>query len=206
MKQQVNLYLPEFHSRKDWLDFAGMLRLLVAFVALLGLYSGVEYWNLASLENELAGKRQQLSEAENRTENLVQQFGPRAEDQGLAATVQELEETRQAKKVLLDFLENHDPGNAGGLSEYLADLSRFHVDGLRLTSMEIRRGGETVLLGGQVTRAENVPLFLRNLSRGRAYAGKEFETLRISGVGEERPGDAPRVLNFDVASNSGGEQ
>lgn len=198
MRQQVNLFLPEFRRQTDWLDFRRMAWLaglaLLLFVAVSALRGG----QLVQLQGELEDRQAALTAAVNETTALVQRYGVQTEDQALADSVRQLEETLQGKKVLLDFLAGRELGNTAGFSGHLADLSRYLVPGLRLTAIELRRGGGGVLLSGQVSHAANVTLFLRNLSQSPAYAGKSFDALRIE---DAAAGSGSAGLHvFDVSS------
>lgn len=198
-RQQVNLYLPEFRRRMDWLAVEKMASLAGVFILLLAALSGWEYWQLYRVEQELAERSQALTEVVDRTNQLVDNLGVQSEDEDLSARVQRLEETLNSKRTLLEFLQGRELGNAIGFSEYLADLGRYHITGLSLARVELRQGGNIVRLGGQVNRAEYVPLFLQNLSNSRSYSGKSFETLRI----EEVENGEQEVLEFQVATRNG---
>lgn len=201
MKQQVNLYLPEFRKRKDPLGLANMLAVLGAVAGLCALLSAWQYWQLRSLEGELSVQREQLAQATARTAQLMESLGQRSADRTLAGSVQRLEEELQSKQVFLSFLDGRDIGNTNGFSGHLADLSRYLVPGLRLTRIDLSQGGRQVQLGGEVTRPENVPLYLQSLSRGHAYTGRSFETLRIT---EALAGGMDGLLGFEVATRTGG--
>jgi len=58
-----------------------------------------------------------------------------------------------------------------------------------------------VFLGGEVSRAENVPLYLQNLRNGESYNGKTFQTLKIANTTAENQLDT--IMTFDVATGAG---
>ncbi|MGV3593465.1 MAG: hypothetical protein ACO1PZ_17410 [Gammaproteobacteria bacterium] len=178
--QNVNLYLPEFRRRKHWLDAGKMLVLAGATVILLALVSIVEYWQLSRLRAERAVADAQLQQAMDATAALIDEFGVQTEDIALLDNIRDLEAELQSKQALLQFLEGRELGNASGFSEHLADLSRYHVQGLSLTHVNLSEGGRSVMLAGQVVKADLVPIYLQNLSRGATYAGTDFERLQIS--------------------------
>lgn len=178
--QNVNLYLPEFRRRKHWLDAGKMLMLAGAAVILLALVSIVEYWQLARVRAERAVADAQLQQTMDATAALIDEFGVQTEDIALLDNIRDLEAELQSKQALLQFLEGRELGNASGFSEYLADLSRYHVQGLSLTHINLSEGGRSVMLAGQVVKADLVPIYLQNLSRGATYSGTDFERLQIS--------------------------
>jgi len=201
MNQQINLYLPQFRKKKDWLDFENMVGLTVVFAVLLVIATLIEGYSSYSLQGKVNELEADLSEARNRTNALIDTYGVQSEDSSLASSVQTLQENLAGKKALLNFLDGRDIGNTAGFSEFLADLARYHIDGLRLTSINLRNGGESVFLGGEVSRAENVPLYLQNLRNGESYNGKTFQTLKISNATADNQLDT--IMTFDVATGSG---
>jgi len=201
MNQQINLYLPQFRKKKDWLDFENMVGLTVVFAVLLVIATLIEGYSSYSLQGKVDELEADLSEARNRTNALIDTYGVQSEDSSLASSVQTLQENLAGKKALLNFLDGRDIGNTAGFSEFLADLARYHIDGLRLTSINLRNGGESVFLGGEVSRAENVPLYLQNLRNGESYNGKTFQTLKISNATADNQLDT--IMTFDVATGSG---
>ena len=201
MNQQINLYLPQFRKKKDWLDFENMVGLTVVFAVLLVIATLIEGYSSYSLQGKVNELEADLSEARNRTNALIDTYGVQSEDSSLASSVQTLQENLAGKKALLNFLDGRDIGNTAGFSEFLADLARYHIDGLRLTSINLRNGGESVFLGGEVSRAENVPLYLQNLRNGESYNGKTFQTLKISNATADNQLDT--IMTFDVATGAG---
>jgi hypothetical protein len=177
--QNVNLYLPEFRKKKYWLDAEKMVLVAGASALLLVVVSAVEFWQLMELRAELAGKEQDLQATTTATAALLEQYGVQTEDPALLESIQELEADLQSKQALLQFLEGRELGNADGFSEHLADLSRYHVQGLSLTEISLTDGGRTVELSGQVVRAGLVMTYLTGLSKGGTYAGTDFDRLQI---------------------------
>lgn len=201
MNQQINLYLPEFRQKKDWLDLNNMVSLVGIMVIVLLLVTAVEYWQLSGLEKELMNRQQQRIELTEETERLQESFGVQSEDPQLRAQVNALESELQDKEVLMTFLDGRNIGSTAGFSEYLADLARFHLAGLRLTGINLSGGGNQVVINGEVLNAELVPLYLQNLRRGQSFAGKEFEMLRIRDVETQQNGEAGYKI-FNVATSN----
>lgn len=204
--QNVNLYLPEFRRKKHWLDAEKMVLVAGVSVVLLVVVSAVEYWQLAQLRADVADKEQALQTTTDATAALLDQFGVQTEDPALLENIQELEADLQSKQALLQFLEGRELGNAGGFSEHLADLSRYHVQGLSLTEIHLTEGGRSVQLSGQVVKGALVPIYLESLAKGETYAGTYFETFEIKEVpvavvGEDGSTAANlSVWNFSVRS------
>ena len=197
MQQQINLYLPEFRKTKDFLDFSSSLRIVYGALILMVLLSAWLFLTRYLEQRDLAEKRQERDAAVGRTAQLLQDFGDQTEDPRLTNQILALEESLFGKQTLHGFLEGGELGNTTGFSEYLADLSRYHIEGLSLTGITLAQGGEQVYLSGQVLRAENVPLYLQSLRNSESFTGKNFETLRIQSSEDD---SFSQVLTFDVAS------
>lgn len=202
--QNVNLYLPEFRRKKHWLDAEKMVALTGVALVLLIAASAFDYWQLAQKRAELAETERQQQQARAATTALLEQFGVQTQDASLLARIEEMEANLQSKQTLLQFLEGRQLGNARGFSEHLSDLSRYHVQGLSLSSIKLSEGGASLELAGQMLRAELVPLYLQNLSQGSAFIGKDFEMLNIqdglNGSGPDATIDGRPVWNFEVRS------
>jgi hypothetical protein len=180
--QNINLYLPEFRKKKTWLDAEKTVLLAGAGLLVMLVVSAVDYWQLTQLRGELAAKEQEHQQAVAATAALLAQYGVQTEDPTLLADIQELEEDLLSKQALLQFLEGRELGNADGFSEYLADLSRYHVQGLSIDRVSLSNGGRAVELAGEVLKPELPPIFLLELSKGSAYAGMQFESLHVEDV------------------------
>lgn len=200
MQQSVNLYLPEFRKKKHWLDAVRMLQLVGATVAVLVLATGWDYWQLSQSRADLVVREQQRQAAVAATAALRAEFGDQSADLTLQERIERMEQDLRAKETLLQFLEGSDLGNAEGFSEYLADLSRFHLQGLSLQSIQLADGGRSVVLGGQVLQTELVPRYLQSLSQGASFSGKNFETLNIRDEMTGAAAGAAPVWNFEVRS------
>ena len=205
MKQSVNLYLPEFRKRKEWLTSSRMLLIFSAAIGLLVFASGVEIWRYVGKKEELADIQSQHTALVAATENLRSSFGTQLPDEKLQGQIKQLEQALQNKQAILKFMDGKDFGNASGFSEYLADLSRYYMQGLSLTEIKLTEGGRSVTLSGQVTKADVVPLYLQSLSKGKSYTGKNFRTLQINQgknpTGTAKAGIDPRAWLFTVSTN-----
>lgn len=196
--QNINLYLPEFRKKKSWLDAEKTVLIAGAGIVLLVIASGIEYFQLAQMRSEVAATEQEYTQVAAATAALVAQYGTQTEDPALLASIRSLEEDLQSKQALLQFLEGRELGNAEGFSEYLADLSRHHVQGLSLDHVSLTEGGHSVELGGQVLKAELALLFLQELRKGSAYLGMEFESVELDRVTVAAAAATPDAPDIDA--------
>ncbi|MFT5321215.1 MAG: hypothetical protein ACI934_001363 [Pseudohongiellaceae bacterium] len=201
MNQQINLYLAEFRKQKDWLDLNSMLSLIGVLLIVLLAVTGFEFWKVSTLESELKISQQNRAILAAETQQLIDSYGVQSEDPEIRAGIIGLEEELSGKEILLSFLDGRDIGATDGFSGYLADLARYHLAGLRLTSVELGSGGNEINLDGEVLAAELVPLYLQSLRRGPSFRGKEFEMIRIS-ENEEFDSDSEfRIFNVATTNN-----
>lgn len=201
MKQSVNLYLPEFRRKPDWLDATRMLQAMGLVVLLLALTAGWEFWQLFRLDREWQAAETLRVEAVSATATLSASFGTQAPDQSVVEQNVRLEAALKEKNAILGFMDGNDLGNTAGFSSYLADLARYHVQGLSLKTISLSQNGRSVALTGEVEQAELVPLYLQNLSKGASFRGLSFHALQIS---ELEPADAAAgtvpVFQFTVST------
>lgn len=198
MTQQINLYLPEFRRKKDPLDTGNMLALLSLLAVVLFLVTAVKFWDNYSLGRDLAQRQAERDQLIAETDRLIQEYGTQSEDPALTARAEELETELNSKQTLLRFLDGRNIGSTQGFSEYLADLARYHLGGLRLTGVELMDGGNKVILQGEVLSPRLVPMYIQSLRQGKSFAGMDFETVRITDItGEE--GGTP-IKSFSIAT------
>lgn len=180
--QNVNLYLPEFRKKKTWLDAEKTVLIAGAGIMLMVLATAVDYWQLEQLRGDLADKGREYEQATAETAALLANYGVQTEDPALLANIRELEEDLRSKQALLQYFGSRELGNAEGFSEYLADLSRHHVQGLSVNYISLTDGGHAVEFEGEVLKPELAVDFLEELGKGSAYAKMEFEGLQIEDV------------------------
>lgn len=200
MMQNINLYLPEFRKKTDWLPPLRMAQVAACVAVLLSVISVFEYWQTVGLKRDLAGLEGERAAALAATAALLDRYGAQTEDPVLLADIRVLEAGLQSKEALLQFLGERELGNSSGFSEYLADLSRFHLQGLSLTQVNLANGGRSVQLTGQVLRTALVPRYLQNLSKGSSFASKNFDTLQIREVPVVAGFGMPATWMFQVNS------
>jgi len=201
MKQSVNLYLPEFRKKQEWLSALRMVQLTGLVLLLLAAGAGWEYWQLGQRAADLRAAEASRAAAVIATADLRASFGSQAPDQSVLAQIQQLEGALQEKRAILEFMSGKDLGNTSGFSSYLADLARYHVPGLRLRTISLSQNGKFVSLGGDVAKAELVPIYLQNLNRGASFRGLSFHALQISETAmPAATDDVQPVFGFTVST------
>ena len=168
MRQQVNLYLPEFRPQRDWLSSLRMLQIAAVMLVLMLLLSGTDMLRRWNLEEQLQRLQEDLQIETAATNALEQELARRSGNQNLTRDLATREERLVQARELLSFLRTTNLGNIDGLSEYLKDLSRASFPGMWLTEFRFSAGGEQVYLQGVVEQSAMLPDFIGRLSQGRS--------------------------------------
>jgi hypothetical protein len=200
MKQAVNLYLPEFRKKRDWLDALRMVQAMGALLLLLAAWAGLESWQLSRAEQVWTEAEARRVAAENLTTQLRASFGSQSPDQTIVEQNRQLEDALKEKRAMLAFMDGKDMGNTAGFSSFMADLARYHVQGLSLNSISLSRNGKSLTLEGEVAKAELVPIYLQSLSRGNSFRGLSFNDLAISELGAPATAGSQPVFAFKVST------
>lgn len=186
MKQQVNLYLPEFKVKKDPLTARLMAQLLGAVIALMILISAYDFLTRWQLNTELAELRLTLQEETRKTNELDGLLASRSQDTELSDRLDRAEARLNSGRQVRDFLSETKLGNEVGFSEYFKDLSRASMDGLSLMEFSISEGGDRLRLSGLVVESAMVPRYVKNLEFSTSpIRNQHFGTIIASVIGEQ---------------------
>ena len=187
MKQQVNLYLPEFKVQKDPVSallisqVAGGIVLTMLVIALVDIFTRWEQGR------ELEELRAVLVEETAKTNALDEQLAMRSQNTELSDRLQRAEIRLSASRSIRDFLGETKLGNVVGFSEYFKDLSRASIDGLSVQEFSISDGGEGVRIAGEVLDSALVPRFVDRIETGQsALRSQRFSSAISRGTAQER--------------------
>jgi hypothetical protein len=200
MKQAVNLYLPEFRKKREWLDALRMVQATGALLLLLAAWVGLESWQLSRDEQVWTEAEAHRVAAENLTAQLRASFGTQAADENLVVQNEQLQSDLKEKRAILTFMEGKDLGQTTGFSDFMADLARYHVQGLSLKSINLSQNGKSVTLDGEVMQAELVPMYLQSLNRGTSFRGLSFHDLVISELALPAESAQQPAFSFKVST------
>ena len=197
MKQQVNLYLPEFRVVKDPLTelvMAQILGVAVVIMVLISTYDVITRWRL---DTELAELRATLAEETRKTAELDAILTRRSQNVELSNRLDRAEAVLASSQQVRDFLSGTKLGNVIGFSEYFKDLSRASINGLSLSEFTLADGGEIATLSGQVADSAMVPRYVANLENGSSPLKTKHFNPSIS-----RPDVEARLFNFVLSTAS----
>jgi len=191
MKQQINLYLPEFRPSHDYISGERLLQISVVVVLLMIIASGGNYFRSASLSSQMQVAQQGLDAQTAITNELQQDLARRSSDQDLVDELAVREQRLAESTEMLEFLRGTNLGNIEGFSEHVKDLSRATFDGLWLTEFDLLNGGRNVYLKGITQQSAMVPDFISRLSNGKSplrdrnfsrFLGNRINTTPVEGL------------------------
>lgn len=179
MKQQINLYQPLFHLKKNLLPATKML-LIAAVLALLMI---IPYGFFAYQINGLSEKLLQVRNEEGQlTKNIdkIRALVPKEKSQLLENEIERLTSERESKKLLIGYLSACQIQRSGGFSSYLEALAKQKVDdGLWLRLISFGSVAGSMTLEGSATDPQLVPRYLQHLSEDGSFNDVEFSEFRI---------------------------
>lgn len=164
--QQVNLYLPEYRPRRDWLTATRFLALMLCAVALVAVLSAVDYGRRYLLEQRQGDTQQALTAQTRVTEQLERELASMATDASLLSEVRVRQDSLAQLEGTLATLQSLGQGNINGFSEYLKNMSQASFEGLWLTRISITNAGAKASLEGRAMQGAMVPRFVDRLSSG----------------------------------------
>jgi type IV pilus assembly PilN-like protein len=179
MKQEINLFQSQFREQRKPLTAAFMARTLLAFAGVLAVAYGWQRWELRSVEEQLAGLKNQAQAAKLKLAETQAKFPEKQKSKLLEAELQRLQRELEDSRHMVQALQAGDYGDRNGFSPYFEALSRQHVEGTWLRRIEISDGGKQVGLEGHALEPELVPVYVQRLSREKIFNGKSFSELEL---------------------------
>lgn len=207
MTQQINLFNPIFLRQKKYFCTVTILQALaLLMVGVLSFY-GYAWYQTKALSKEVDEVGKKLDAEQKRLASLTGELGPRKKSQELEQQIKELEKQLREREEILGIQTSSLDSGGRGFSEYLRALARQSVNGLWLTNISIRDGGNRLFIGGKALRPELVPDYLKRLGKERVMQGQTFSSLgmRVAKIVEVGKG-TQRDGYFEFALNSGEQE
>jgi Tfp pilus assembly protein PilN len=190
--QNINLYQPETPQSSGPRPRQKLLGLAV-LACLLLLHGGWTLWRSHLGSQALARAEQQSRAVEAELLNRQASFREPQLDSGLSERLAELQSGNQRLQQLADHLLSLEAQHRAGFAPLLAGLADRHIQGLWLTRIRMREGGQLLRLEGLAQEQTQVPRYLASLSGSPALQGREFAQLQVQ---REDSG----LLRFSLAS------
>jgi Tfp pilus assembly protein PilN len=184
--QQINLYQPVFRKQQKVFSAVAMLQgLAIIAIGMVCLF-GYALWRGHTLDAQLKQAEQQRNEAAKRMEQLRVQLPQRAKTPELEAEVETLRKELAGRQRIAARLAATDAGNTRGFADYLEGLARQKPSSLWLTDVDVRHGGQELVLRGSTLQPEQLPRYIQRLGQEPAFAGREFSDLNIAQPEKEK--------------------
>lgn len=177
--QQVNLYLPEFRPRRNPLNLAQVLGILLAGALLVAL---VTFWGAQTnvkLERQLQAERERLAQLTEEVEALRAQAS-RNNQMSMEERRARLRADVTRRERILQLIERQNLGNAEGFSAQLEALARQSREGLALAEFYLKQGGNYMEMRGRVASAQRLPEYLQRLRQEPSFAQVGFGVIDLA--------------------------
>ena len=179
MNQRINFYTDSFKPKVDYLSLNLSATYMGALIAVLMTMTLVQWFGQRQLRDDVSAALAAKAEWQAQMTQLEQVIELRAKDPALELAAEQLERDQKDKLTLRQFLQQEVPGNVVGFSGHLEDLARYHVNGLRLTDISLKAGGEQISLKGEVLSGDFVTNYIDGLDQSPQFRGHEFRHLRL---------------------------
>lgn len=183
MRQEVNLYLPEFFPKKLWLSFSQALFLSFIFLILLSVfffYQNTRYTALKQ-ENKRLGEASSIS-----SQQLIADVKRKSERQrrkiSLESDIKSLENKNSSKKQFKSYYESVGGNDFISFHNMFYEIARKSSRNTSISKIEITQGGDKVFLSGLSLNKTAIPLYLSALKSSEPFSRSEFGLLKIAMV------------------------
>jgi len=178
MRQEINLYLPEFIPKKIWLSFNAIVAVWLLLVLLAGFTIVVDYIDYQK-SIYLLEENKALSIALDDKLSRLQKSMPEGNHELVQKDIDALMLRINHKQQLLHIFTEKNIGNRQGFSTFLLGLSEYHVAGVSVTMFSIDDGGRYAAMSGVAEKAEYVPYYLQQLQKKTLFSTTQFGPLSI---------------------------
>lgn len=178
--QSVNLYLPEYRHKREWLSLQASIIVCAVFLLLMTTLHVGQSLKLHKLQQSAAALEQQELALTQRIEQSKTKLAAHGEPSDLKKQAQQLRDAIANRQAIESVIASTAMGNQQGFSQHLFVLGEKREAGLVLNRIGLRRGGEYVELAGSSRSAAAVPLYVHNLQQSQAFAAAKFGFLTIT--------------------------
>ena len=196
MSQQINLFNPIFLNPRKLFSLVTMLQMLGLIVLGSGLVYGYAWYQVKSLTVQNLETSKGYDAEQAKLGQYMAEFSPQKSGQLLEDELKSTEAKLAAQNELSASLKSVGVGNTTGYSEYMRAFARQTVNGLWLTSFDIKGGDPTQMsISGAVLSPELLGAYIRRLNQEPVMRGKSFASLQI-----QRAANEERYVAFTLQS------
>jgi cell division protein FtsB len=180
--QSVNLYLPEYRPRREWLSLE---QSVIGFLVFIGVMLTLQFHqvnDLRVLNQKVAALQQSEAAAKQRVETLKLRIR-KSDKERLQIQITDVQAAIANRSEIINVISSNALGNRQGFSQHLFTLGEQRVDQLVVSRLVLNQGGQQVELQGTTRKPESVPLYVHRLQKSTAFAEAKFGFLTIKEVG-----------------------
>lgn len=179
MSRQINLILPEFKPRFDWLALPVVVAGTLLVLLLVAALAGVGAWRTGQLAQRDAAIKTRVQALQQQVTTLGQALGARKGDAQLDAQIEAARLATAERQEVLAAASGAASGEAG-YSAMLQTFAQRTVDGVWLTAFGF--AGREVEIRGRLADAALLPVYIDKLNGEAAFAGRRFAMLDMAAV------------------------
>lgn len=184
--QRINLYQDHLHPRKE-LFSARNLALMA--VLLLVLLTPPTWWIKRDLAQNQARVKALLEQEQALSTKLAEmaiKYPSKGPDVVLENKLQQLGSQREMAEKAITLLNETRDKHSQGFSNLLDGFARAKQQGVWLTRIGIKEGGEELSLRGESQQASLLPPFVESLKNQSVFSGRSFRFLDAKRNDQER--------------------
>lgn len=178
IKQDINLYLPEFRKTEALFTARTIAASLFSVCVLLALIQLFSAYRLSAMAVELRSLSERQQQIDMRLASLRTAVKPEV-DPKLEKAITGTRETIEANKQVIRLLTQTNFEKSQGFSRKFEGLARRHQQGVWLTEIHFSSQGSLIELAGWTRRAEAIPQYLQSLVEDTEFEAVKFGVLRI---------------------------
>lgn len=179
IRQQINLYRPEFRPETNTFQSAFMFQAAGVLGLMLILIYAFARQGVTGVDEEIDIVARQEAAAIERLENVRPLIASVTGEQSWSAQLEEATRTLAERQAVLALIQGTTLGDTRGFSRHLRALSRQDVDGIWITHLVLSALGDKTRIDGRAIRAELIPLYVQNLTDEPAFAQQRFHQFQI---------------------------
>jgi Tfp pilus assembly protein PilN len=203
MNQQINLYLPMFRRQEKIFSAMTMAQTSLLFlIVLTTIYFYGEY-KIKPLESQLQHVNRDVATLQAQVNSYQKQIPEQARSKLLENEIARLEKELKQREEIQAILARQELGDTRGFSSYLEAIARQHVEGMWLTRVAIKNGGNALTLEGKTLSPVLVPRYIQRLGKENILSGITFNVMELQrpSANERQVAAGRSELDFNISTD-----
>ncbi len=171
--QQVNLYLPEYRPKKEWLSVSSLALLTVCTVVMFTAFHLLSAHNLRTLQQQVNELEDRQLLAEKQVEKLKARAKPFRNNQ-LDSELRLLRAALKSRQQVEQIIENQNLGNSEGFSAAMEGMARQSLGSIALQRILLSEGGKFLQMSGVTQQPETVATYIQKLQQEASFKYTRF--------------------------------